>query len=130
MFKKLVSLFVLFIALVSLPACSSPSTPSAPFSWNGTWSSEPDSMSAEISNDTIQIDIVTDDLSGLYWKGTWPSTTEAADGAVLTSEGDVDAMFGSLLGSQDTSKEFIYDNGEITFSFSMLGVTKTVRLQK
>jgi hypothetical protein len=39
-------------------------------------------------------------------------------------------MSGSLLGSQDTTKTFTYANNEITFSFAMSGVTKTVHLKK
>lgn len=147
MFKKTAALAVATIAVLSLTACGSAATPApsspvatsvkpvapvvaAPVSWDGTWATDPAFMSAEIAKDTIKINIVTEDTTALYWQGAWPTATAATDGAKIVSDGDVEVMSGSLMASQDATKNFTYANDELSFSFSMAGVTKTVHLKK
>lgn len=130
MFKKFL---VLFVALVFASACGSESPKKevvpAPISWNGTWSTSPDFMTATIADDVLQIDIRTKDSTSLYWKGSWPSSAVKNDVKII-SQGDTAAMEASLMGSQDSTKEFTFSNKEITFKFTMMGTTKTVRLIK
>lgn len=116
---------VLVVLALSLSACGGTSSTG---SLNGTWKSDSPSMTAHISNNTIEIDMTGGDSSALYWKGTMPSST--ADGAELLSNGDTKAMDNSMLGSQDASKRFVYKDGKLTFTFGILGTTRTVELER
>jgi hypothetical protein len=141
--KKLVASFAAVISFALLSACSSPAaedaapvaapaavvtTTEAPVSWNGTWTA--DGFSAVIKDEVITISIVSPDSSSLYWQGTWPASMKATDGVKYVSKADVEALSMSLLGSQDKTKDFTFKNDELTFSMSMMGTTRTVRLQK
>lgn len=77
-------------------------------------------------NLTLYLDL--DGSQALYWKGTFP--TEMEDGASTVSDGDVEALSGSLFGSLDATKEFAYTDGHLTFEFGMMGVTKDVELHR
>lgn len=122
-------IFTLFIVLfaTALVGCGG-STPqsTAPSSLVGTWKSADPPMAAHISSNTIQIDWVDDEA--LYWKGTMP--TALTNGTKVVSAGDTKAMDESFLASLDTEKEFTYVDGKLTFSMSMLGVTRTVYLTR
>lgn len=85
---------------------------------------------AEITAGSIQINLKTRDSSDIYWLGSFDTDTDPAVLSEVTSLGDSDAMANSLFGSQDKTKKFAYDNGELTYKFTMLGTTKTVRLVK
>lgn len=103
---------------------------------NGTWTQTASgfttiTMTATISDGEISIDEQDgSNLSGLYWKGTFPVSTILSDGFSVTSAGDTDAMNASLLASLDKTKTFSYKDGDLTFSFSMVGMTTTVHLQR
>lgn len=116
-----VSFFVTIALIFAMGACSSgsASTPSP----NGTYKA--DGFEATVSDNSIQINLVDNDNSTLYWKGTFPATGEN-----VTSDGDVEAMSQSILGSQDKTKTFVVDGDKITFKISMMGNTRTVHLKK
>ena len=79
--------------------------------------------------DSIEINWVSPDTTSLYWSGSFtPPTT--ADGYSWTSQGYKDKMSQSLLASQDDTKDFKYENGEITYKASAMGTTTTVHLKK
>lgn len=121
--------FALFCTIASLvlSACGNNAIHSGPQSLTGTWKSSDKSLTAHIVGDRIQIDFVDDANSrSLYWKGSFDPA--AANGAHIISKGDTEAMDASLLGSQDDTKKFVYKNGELTFSLSIMGTTKTMRL--
>lgn len=129
-FKTLVAAALLPI-LFALSACSA--APAEPVDLAGAWSSPAgDGLQfvATISGDQIEMHMTMDDTKGLYWKGTFPVSDQASDGTVITSVADVEALSGSLLGSQDASKDFTYSGGSLRFDFTMMGVTKTVSLSK
>lgn len=135
--KKLIALLAVVLIALSLSACQSsgsgsdagkPVTSSAPIketpvSLNGSWKAE--GIEAVVSVDSIEISIVSTNSKSLYWKGTFVSGTDK-----VTSVGDREALDGSMLGSQDSNKIFNVDGDKITFEISMLGTTKTVRLEK
>lgn len=123
MFRSIIILAVLLAT--SLSACGGASSDS---SLTGTWKSDSPQMVAHISNNQIQIDMVADGSSALYWKGTLPSSVSS--GSTVISVGDTAAMEDSLLGSQYASKKFVYKDGKLTFPFSILGMTSTVKLEK
>lgn len=128
---------------ISLPtACggSSDSDSKAPKSFVGDWyqtNSSDDGvyMTASVSaNDSIQITMKTRDSSAVYWMGSFQvSDKKTSDSFKLESKADPDAqkwMDDSIFGSQDDSKVFTYKNGDLSYEFTMVGVTKTIHLAK
>ena len=130
------------VAAAVLSACGGGSTPAPQAaaasttqtekaqSLDGTWTnSDPDlHVSAIIADGHIQMSFVDGNESSLYWKGTFPS--QAKDGDTITSQGDVEAMQASLMGSQDDTKQFDYNNGQLSYKLTAMGVTKTMTLTK
>jgi hypothetical protein len=139
--KKLISLLAVVLVAISLSACqssgsgsdaskaptssvaSSAPTKEAPVSLNGSWKAE--GLEAVVDADGIEISIVSADSTSLYWKGTFVTGTDK-----ITSIGDREALDGSMLGSQDSDKVFNIDGDQITFKMSMMGTTKTIKLQR
>lgn len=103
---------------------------------SGTWKqtnseAEDAYQQAEITSDTITINWVTDngDTESLYWVGTFVSPTDSGK-YDFTSEGDTEKMSTALLASTDSTKEFSYEDGVISYKVGMMGTTTTVRLEK
>lgn len=117
-------------ALVFLTGCGEPSQLESSkavssASLAGTWTGDEPPMVAHIVNNKIQIDIVDEESASLYWVGTFdPSTTDGNQ----VSQGNTEAMDSALLGSQDSTKQFQYKDGKLSFKFSMMGTTRTVNL--
>lgn len=100
----------------------------------GTWTEAENSnksmvMNATITSDKITINWTSADTTALYWQGSFTAPTTDGDYA-WTSTGDTTAMSASLLGSQDTTKEFKYTGGQLTFDVTTMGVTVHVKLVK
>ncbi|MFT8705370.1 hypothetical protein [Bifidobacterium aquikefiricola] len=150
---KLIAVMVSLVAVLALSACgstpdtstaqgtpdtTSPSSsiePAAPLDLTGTWASKSDdasdtTMQATVKDSTIEINWVTPDSTSLYWTGSYEAPTEATDTYSWTSQGDTETMSSALLASQDSTKDFTYENGELTFETSALGATKTIRLHR
>lgn len=128
MFKKIMLALAL---LVSLTACGSNN--SAPVSLNGSWSTEasPDfTMTAVVSDTGIEVTWKAPDTTALYWVGTLPTSPDLTNDTVITSQGDTEAMAMSLLASQSETKDFTYKNDKLAFDFTIMGVTKTLYLEK
>jgi hypothetical protein len=118
-------LIVAFLTLV-LMACGGHSSTG---SLNGTWKSDSPSMTAHISNDTIEIDFALQDGDhAMYWKGSAPAS--ASDGSTFVSKGDTQTMGNEALTSSSSTKRFVYKNGKLSFPFSILGTTRTVELKQ
>lgn len=108
---------------------------SGPVSLNGTWTQSssgiPDiKMTASVSDDRISITMNTGSDSGTYWVGSFDTLLTKSQSFTVTSAGDVSAMESDLLASQDSSKVFTYKNGDLSFPFSIMGVSTTVHLQR
>lgn len=109
-----------------------------PLSLDGTWqatnSADPatSTMEAEIKEGTITIYLVNvkEDTKMLYWQGTVPTPDTTEDKYDFTSEADTEALSQSLLGSQDKTKDFKYENGVLSFDFTALGTTKTIKMER
>lgn len=80
---------------------------------------------AEVTVETIRVDLDMDGMSGLYWLGDF----SFEDGTVY-SAADTTALNHSLLGSGLLSKEFHYSNDELSFDFSILGVDQVITMEK
>lgn len=87
-------------------------------------------MTAEISNNQIEITWRTEDTSFLYWKGTFPVSKTVSDGSEIVSVGDVEAMDGSLMGSQSKTKNFTYKNGKLVYTLTVLGASRNITLER
>jgi PBP1b-binding outer membrane lipoprotein LpoB len=104
----------------------------APYSWNGTWVTDPitPGMEVKIKGDLITVQLVDKDTKSLFWQGSWSPSAKATDGTVVISKADVEALSASMMGSSEKTKPFTFKNDELTFEFSMMGTTKTVRVKK
>lgn len=96
------------------------------FDITGTWANE--NMFATVTDSTIVILWSTKDLNGLYWKGSFTATV--ANGEKIFSAGDTVAMEESMLASQDSDKEFVYENNTLSFKRTVAGVTQIIRMTR
>lgn len=102
--------------------------------WHATNSADEASATfeAEIKDGVITIYFVNkkEDTKSLYWQGTVPAPDTTDDKYDFTSEADTEALSQSLFGSQDKTKDFKYENGVLSFDFSALGTTKTIKMER
>jgi hypothetical protein len=107
-----------------------------PVSLVGHWSQSKSGISsikmdAEISPDgKITITEKMTDTSGVYWLGSFDTTYHETPLFKVISTGDVSAMASDLFASQDASKTFTYDHGDLSFPFSIMGMSTTVHLTR
>ena len=92
----------------------------------GTWKA--DKMDAVVTDTTISISWNAEGTTGLYWKGTF--VPAAKDGDKILSAGDLVAMEESFLSSRDSEKEFVYENGKLSFKRTVMGVTSVISLSR
>ncbi len=94
--------------------------------------SETSYQSATIEGETIEIYWIDEEgeTKSLYWAGTFiaPETTD--EPYTWDSENDKEKTDNSILASGDDTKTFTYQDGQISYEASALGVTKTIRLEK
>jgi hypothetical protein len=124
------------VTMVTPSPTKSPSP--APKNLLGTWhqtnSGIPGiTMTAVVTDGSIKIYEVIDggqegysDVHGLYWSGTF----DAFDSTVITSKAYKGDLELSYLGSLDDKKRFTYENGELSFQFSIMKMTTIVQLSK
>ena len=146
--KRLLALFFAALAASSLTACSSATSPSAsetttqqteeppqPPDLTGEWvqvnsESEDTYHVATITEDTITINWVMPDTKALYWAGTFEAPTTADEPYTWDSANDTEQTSTALLASSDATKTITYENGQISYEASAMGVTTTVKLEK
>jgi hypothetical protein len=87
-----------------------------------------DGMIGTVDGDMIALWISGDGNQYTYWCGTFEAPKDSK-AYTFTSKADKANMTG-LLASQDDSKEFSYENGKITFKFSMRGETTDVVMEQ
>lgn len=89
-------------------------------------------MTATISGGTVTANFVTDsgDTTSLFWVGTFTAPTDDTSPYTWTSTRDTAATDTALLASTDATKEFTYDEDELSFPVSIAGSTTIVRLSK
>lgn len=85
-------------------------------------------MIGTIDGDTIALWIKSDGTDWTYWCGTFEAP-RSTDPYTFTSVADKSNM-GGLLSSQDNSKDFSYEDGKLTFTFSMRGDTTEVVMEQ
>lgn len=149
--KKLLSLALIGALSLSLTACGNNSSKDnssskettttkkeekkEPLDLTGEWQCDPTDgtyLKATISNGVIEIDwvFVEENKSAIYWVGSYNAPTTDTNEYSWVSNNDHEQTETSILASTDETKEFTYNNGVISFSASMQGVSKTFELKK
>lgn len=101
----------------------------------GNWkqvdgSSDTSYQVAVITADTITVYWVLDDSQSLYWEGSFTAPTAETEPYKWVSTNDHDKTDLAMLASSDDTKEFTYKDGQVTYSVSAMGTTKTIKLKK
>jgi len=144
MLSKLLASLGVLVAIVTLSACGSSHTTSTQLAatkanvsvdLNGTWHQSNVgirgiTMVAHIADGSIEIDMKLNDESGIYWVGDFAPPPAVSNSSEVTSDGDVETMSLDILASQDLTKTFTYNNGELSFPFSIMGESTVVQLSK
>ena len=149
--KKLLSLALIGALSLSLTACGNNSSKDnssskettttkkeekkEPLDLTGEWQCDPTDgtyLIATISNGVIEIDwvFVEENKSAIYWVGSYDAPTTDTNEYSWVSNNDHEQTETSILASTDETKKFTYNNGVISFSASMQGVSKTFELKK
>ena len=106
-----------------------------PADLTGTWvqtnsNSEDSYQEAVISDGYIEINWVGVDTKSLYWAGDYVAPTTADEPYVWTSTNDRSKTDMALLASTAETKDFTYEDGELSYEASALGTTMTVRMER
>ena len=139
--RMLALVFACFMLTLPLTACGGNASNSAdadaaaqqeeapqPSDLTGEWvqvnsNAEDSYQTATITDDTITVNWVMPDTTALYWAGSFePYTWDSAN--------DTEQTANALLASPDETKTFTYEDGQISYSVSAMGVTTTVKLEK
>lgn len=144
--KKTVFCLLVFSLLFSFTSCGSSTSSDKSsekseqpkkFDLAGDWKqsnsgSDESYQIATIQDNTIEIFWYSEDdeTKALYWSGTYAAPEDATEPYIWNSENDKEKTDGALMASGDDTKTFTYEDGEISYEVSALGITQTVRLQK
>ena len=146
--RMLALVFACFMLTLPLTACggnasSSTGTDAAaqqeeapqPPDLTGEWvqvnsNAEDSYQTATITDDTITVNWVMPDTTALYWAGSFEAPTTADEPYTWDSANDTEQTANALLASPDETKTFTYEDGQISYSVSAMGVTTTVKLEK
>lgn len=139
--KKLLSVLLAGAIILSLSACGGKENKhtesSDPPDLSGQWrqvnnESEDSYQGAIIEDDVIEIYWVSNggDTRSLYWSGTFEEPDTVEEPYSWESEKNEARTEHSLMSSGDDTKTFTYENGQITYSSSIMGTTTKVRLEK
>ena len=138
--KKLVVLAAACALSLALAGCGSGEAgtnaePAQPADLSGTWvqvnsNSEDSYQEAVISGDTIEINWISPDTKSLYWAGTYVAPTTADEPYTWVSENDTEKTSVALLASSAETKDFTYEDGQLSYEASALGTTMTVRMER
>lgn len=99
--------------------------------WHQTSNGIPNTvMNASITEDKIEITLTMRNMTGVFWTGTFDTTQDAVKSFKTVSEGNVEMMKTELYASSERIKEFSYENGDLSYQFSIGVVSTTVHLSK
>ena len=104
---------------------------------DGTWvqvnaASEDSYQEAVISGNTITVNWVTasTDTKSLYWAGSVEIPEDAGNSFSWDSQNDTEQTQKAIMASGDETKTFTYNDGQISYDVSAMGMTQTVKLEK
>jgi len=131
---------VILSLIALLTACGSEHAATAnqqPKSLIGDWRQvghNPDGwFTASITGGSIQVNLEGRDSSSIYWMGSFDSSHPTVGKFKIVSIPDADARYTmktSLMASEETTKPFTYDNGVISFKYSILGTSAVIQLKQ
>lgn len=101
--------------------------------WHQTNSNSDGWMTASISAGSIQVDLRGRDSRSIFWMGSFDTDRKPVGKFKVVSIPDPDARYimkKSLMASNELKKTFVYNNGDLSFEFSMAGTSKTIHLSK
>jgi hypothetical protein len=132
-FAALAAVLVMFGSACSGSEASEGEPSDGPTILAGSWEmTQPEdaefNMTAVVKDDNIAITFHTDGMSSLYWKGSFPKTAE--DDEDIVSKADVKALESSLMGSQDKTKTFTFEDGKLKYTMGMMGAEFIIELEK
>lgn len=139
--KRILSMVLTLLLSINLFACDSDKptseTPAPLPDLSGQWkqvNSESDDnyQGAIIDDDRIEIYWVSNngDTRSLYWSGSFDEPDTADEPYSWKSKNNTGRTANAIMASQDETKEFTYENNQISYSSSILGTTTKVRLEK
>ena len=136
--KRILSMLFAATMIFSFAACGNSEPEAAtPPDLTGEWkqvnsNSDDTYHAATIQDGTIEINWVmeADDTKALYWAGTYIAPETADEPYTWDSENDKEKTGSALLASGDDTKTFTYQNGQLSYDASMMGITQTVKLEK
>ena len=128
--------FVLLVVIALLSGSPSEEEKGIP-DLTGTWkqvnsSSSDGYQAAVITDNVIEVYWVdkTTETESLYWAGSFKAPTTTDEPYSWVSTNDKSRTDYALLASGDSTKTFTYQDGQISYRVSLLGTTKTVKLEK
>lgn len=129
----IVGVFAALTGATLLDAHSKGNASSGPVVMTGTWTQTSGisdiTMTATITNDRIDVKMDTGDTSGDYWVGSFKSSNRSTSFTVQ-STADTSAMEFDILASQDANKTFTYNDGDLSFPMSIMGVSTIVHMTR
>ena len=135
--RKALALLAMIVSIFTLAACGDThgaSSSKNPSSLVGEWrqvNSNPNGwMTASISGESIQVNLVSRDSSSIFWLGSFDTNRTPIGKFKVVSLGDQDAMKLMIAASSESKKTFTYNNGDLSFEFSALGSSTTVHMKK
>lgn len=127
-----VVLVVAGIVIVPRFVATSNAAPWSTADMAGNWLATSDgkqAFAATIADNTITINWASDDMSALYWKGTF-FVPDGSDGTKTVVSDAAEENATALFASTDAQKTFTVTKSSIEFEASAMGVTKTFTLKR
>lgn len=138
--RKTLAILAASASISMLAACGSShdaSDSKNPTSLIGEWhqvNKNPDGyMTASIDAGSIQVDLHGRDSRSIFWMGSFEGDRQPTGKFTVVSIPDPDARYTmkhSLMASDEPTKTFTYDNGDLSYEFSMAGTSTIVHLTK
>lgn len=138
--KKIASIFLALFFVLGLIGCNgstsgennSQSNTEIPPNLYGSWEEEDTSIDgyhiAYISENRIEVFLVTADTPYLYWSGSFEAPTKSGNAYVWESENDTTRTTTALFGADSETKSFSLENDKLSYDISIMGVARTVSL--
>lgn len=106
-------------------AASGPDLPLVELTGEWTSVSNEPKIEAEVKDDTIMMRFVEGDTAMNYWYGTFKAAE--SDGATIVSD---KLETDRVVLSDAESKDFVFNDGELSFELEVMGVIRTVVLTR
>ncbi len=95
--------------------------------WHQTNGTDALYMAADVEHGVINIELTIGSMTGVYWNGSFDTDQMAGESFIVTSQSNKPD---DLFASHNAEKQFTYDNGVLSYQFTIRGTTQTVKLAK